>query len=81
MPRKNPLSHLTSRVDEWVARLSRHWRWIMMIGILIPGGLLFSSSVPRPLAQPLEANGITSANGIMSEEPITPIPAPGPIDP
>ncbi len=52
-----------------------------MIGILIPGGLLFSSSVPRPLAQPLEANGITSANGIMSEEPITPIPAPGPIDP
>ena len=58
-----------------MARLAHHWRWIMMICILFPGGLLLSLAIPQPLAQPPEANSI------ISEEPITPIPEPPPIDP
>jgi cytochrome c peroxidase len=81
MPRKNPFSRLTLRGNGGVARLAQRWRWITMICVLIPGGLLLLSAGPRPLAQPLEPNGNISANGIMSEEPITPIPAPRPMDP
>ena len=72
MQRKNPLSHLTLRGG--IARLARHWRGIMMICILIPGGLLVSSAVPQPLEQSQEANSI------ISEEPITPVPEPRPVD-
>jgi cytochrome c peroxidase len=74
MQRKNPLSPGTLRGKGGVAR------WITVICILVPGGLLLSPAVPRPLAQPSEANGGVLANG-MSEEPITPIPAPRPSDP
>jgi cytochrome c peroxidase len=52
-----------------------HWRWITMICVLALGSLLLSSAIPQPLAQPPEANNI------ISEEPITPIPAPPAIDP
>ena len=43
-----------------------------MICILIPGGLLLSSAVPQPL--------VPETNGFISEEPITPIPEPRPVD-
>ena len=74
MPRKNPSSHLTLRGRGGMARLAHHWRWIMMICIMFPGGLLLSSAIPQPLVQSPEANSI------ISEEPITPIPEPPPID-
>lgn len=81
MPRKNLFFHLILRGSGGVARFAHGWRRGAMICILIPGGLLLSSAGPRPLAQPLDANAITSAHGTMSEEPITPIPAARPIDP
>ena len=74
MPRKNPSSHLTLRGRGGMARLAHYWRWIMMICIMFPGGLLLSSAIPQPLVQSPEANSI------ISEEPITPIPEPPPID-
>jgi cytochrome c peroxidase len=74
MQRKNPLSHLTLHGRGGVARLARHWRGIMMICILLPGGLLVSSAVPQPLEPSQEANSI------ISEEPITPVPEPRPVD-
>ena len=43
-----------------------------MICILIPGGLLLSSAIPQPLVQWQEAH--------VSDEPITPVPEPRPID-
>jgi hypothetical protein len=46
-----------------MVRLVRHWRRIMMICILIPGGLLLALAMPRPLAQ------LSEANSIISEEP------------
>jgi cytochrome c peroxidase len=55
-----------------MSRLAHHWRWIMMICILIPGSLSLSSAIPQPLLQWQEAN--------VSEEPIAPVPEPRPID-
>ena len=81
MPRGNLFFHLILYGSSGVARLAREWRWVTMICILIPGGLSLSLAGHRPLAQPLEANGIGSAQGTMSEEPITPIVAPLPMDP
>ena len=72
MPRKNPLSRLTQRGSGGMAGLAHYWRRIAMICILIPGGLLLSSAIPQPLVQWQEAN--------VSEEPITPVPEPRPID-
>jgi cytochrome c peroxidase len=54
--------------------MARHWRRFTMVLVLIPGGLLFSSAIPEPLVQWQEVNGI------VSDEPITPIPAPRPVD-
>jgi hypothetical protein len=62
-PRKNTLSRLTLRGEGGMVRLVRHWRRIMMICILIPGGLLLALAMPRPLAQ------LSEANSIISEEP------------
>ena len=72
MPRKNLLSKLALCGKGGMAWLVRHWRWITMICILIPGGLLLSSAIPQPLVQWQEAS--------FSEEPIVPVPEPRPID-
>jgi cytochrome c peroxidase len=74
MPRKNPPSHLTLPGKGSRAWLAHHWRWIMMICILIPGGRLLSSAIPEALLQS------QVANSVISEEPITPVPEPPPID-
>ena len=74
MPRKNTLPRLTLRRRGGIARLAHYWRRIAMICILIPGGLLLSSAIPQPLVQPQEANSI------ISDEPITPVPEPRPIN-
>ena len=74
MPRKNPLSHLTLRGRNGIARLARHWRGFTMVFVLIPGGLLFPSAIPEPFAQWQEVNGVAS------DEPITAIPTPRPVD-
>ena len=55
-----------------MARLADYWRRIAMICLLIPGGLLLSSAIPQPLVQWQEAH--------VSDEPITPVPEPRPID-
>ena len=57
-----------------MAGRAHHWRRILMICILIPGGLLLSSAMPQQLVQPQEANSI------ISDEPITPVPEPRPIN-
>jgi cytochrome c peroxidase len=74
MPRRNASPNLTLSGKERIARPAHHWRWVTMISVLILGGLLLSSAIPQPLAQPPEANST------VSEEPITPIPEPPPID-
>jgi cytochrome c peroxidase len=58
-----------------IARPTHLWGWIIMICVLVSGGLWISSAIPQPLAQPPETYGI------ISEEPITPIPSPPLIDP
>jgi cytochrome c peroxidase len=72
MPRKNLLSRLTLRGSGGMAGLAHYWRRVAMVCILILGGLLLSSAIPQPLVQWQEAN--------VSEEPITPVPEPRPID-
>jgi len=57
-----------------MAGRAHHWRRILMICILIPGGLLLSSAMPQQLVRPQEANSI------ISDEPITPVPEPRPIN-
>jgi cytochrome c peroxidase len=74
MPRKNTSSRLTLRGKGGMARRVHHLRLITIICVLVLGGLLLSSAIPQPLGPPQEANSI------VSEEPITPITAPPPID-
>jgi cytochrome c peroxidase len=75
MPRNDASSHLTVRGKGGMARLVHHWRWIMMICILIAGGLLLSAAIPQPLER------VPETNNMFSEEPITPAPRPPQIDP
>jgi cytochrome c peroxidase len=74
-----PLRHIASRLTPFgegrVARAAFRWRWLVAIGALILGGLQLVPAPSQPLGQPLQSNGIPT------EEPITPIPAPPAIDP
>src|ERR1700754_2867703 len=74
MLRKIPLPHLTLRGRNVIARLARHWCGFTMGFVPISGGLLFSSAIPEPFAQWQEVNSIAT------DEPITPIPTPRPVD-
>jgi cytochrome c peroxidase len=75
MSRRNASPNLSLRRKGEIARPAHRWRWGTMICVLVLGGLLLSSAIPQPRAQPPETNSI------ISEEPITPIPSLPPIDP
>jgi cytochrome c peroxidase len=75
MLRRTASPNLTMRNKDRILRLAHRWRWIMMICVAILADVLLSSAIPQPLAQAPEANGVNS------EEPITPIPSLSPIDP
>jgi cytochrome c peroxidase len=75
MLRRSASHNLILRGKAKIAATIRRWRWIAIVCVLVLGGLWISLAIPQPLAQPPEAYGI------ISEEPITPIPSPPPIDP
>jgi cytochrome c peroxidase len=76
MLRRSASPNLSLRRKEEIVRPANRWRWGMMAcALVLGGGLLLSSAIPQPLAQPPEANSI------ISEEPITPILSLPSIDP
>src|ERR1700738_3314424 len=74
-----PLRHIASRLTPFgegrVARAAFRWRWLVAIGALILVGLQLVPAPSQPLGQPLQSNGIPT------EEPNNPVPAPPAIDP